>query len=111
MFKNPFKLDGRINRTEYLISFIVFLMFIYSVPEIIESYKEWSILELLYIPLFWFIIAQGSKRCHDIGKAGCYQIIPFFVLTMLFTTSDKGSNEYDIKSKDLINIERDEEVA
>ena len=111
MFKNSFKLDGRIKRNEYLISFIVFVIFTYLVPEIIKSNKELSILELLYIPMFWFIIAQGSKRCHDIGKAGCFQIIPFFVLTMLFKSSDKGSNEYDINCEGLINIERDEEVA
>jgi uncharacterized membrane protein YhaH (DUF805 family) len=47
-----------------------------------------------FIPLLWFLWAQGAKRCHDIGKSGWWQIVPFYVLWMLFQAGDPYENEY-----------------
>ncbi len=44
--------------------------------------------------MFWLLLAQGSKRCHDMGISGWWQIIPFYFVTMLFLGGDKKANEY-----------------
>jgi len=90
-FKAPFSFDGRIRRMEYGISFILYL-FIYS--SIFTSLRNNSFASLLYIPLIWFILAQGAKRCHDRGNSGWYQIIPFYILWMIFAEGDFNENEY-----------------
>ena len=48
----------------------------------------------MLVPYFWFIWAQGAKRCHDRGNSGWYQIIPFYGLWMLFAEGEIGTNEY-----------------
>lgn len=101
MFKAPFSFEGRIRRTEYGLSYLIYLVF--SVPFNlyfnINNNEEPSgvlliIFLLLLIPLVWFMLAQGAKRCHDRGNSGWFQIIPFYSLWMLFADSDHGPNEY-----------------
>jgi uncharacterized membrane protein YhaH (DUF805 family) len=46
------------------------------------------------IPMTWFLLAQGSKRCHDRNNSGWYQIIPFYTLWMLFAAGDVKENSY-----------------
>lgn len=48
----------------------------------------------MLVPYFWFIWAQGAKRCHDRGNSGWFQIIPFYGLWMLFAEGETGTNEY-----------------
>jgi len=95
-FKAPFSFDGRIRRMEYGISFILYL-FIYS--SIYSSLRNNSFASFLYIPLIWFILAQGAKRCHDRGNSGWYQIIPFYILWMIFAEGDFNDNEYGQSTK------------
>ena len=90
MFSNSFSFEGRIRRTEYGISMIIYLIIFTIVNLIIESNVEASIIILVYIPLLWFLWAQGAKRCHDMGNSGWYQIIPFYVLWMIFADGEKG---------------------
>jgi len=95
MFSAAFSFDGRIRRKEYGISFIVFY-FLYLALEA-SSIKRGSsagILGLAYIPLIWFIIAQGAKRCHDRNNSGWYQLIPFYGIWMLFAEGDNHTNDY-----------------
>ncbi|MCF8451789.1 MAG: DUF805 domain-containing protein [Pedobacter sp.] len=91
MFSAPFSFDGRIRRTEYGISFIIYI-FAYSIIATVA--KSSTIVFVAFIPLFWFLWAQGAKRCHDRGNSGWYQIIPFYVFWMLFAESDSTKNEY-----------------
>jgi uncharacterized membrane protein YhaH (DUF805 family) len=91
MFSAPFSFEGRIRRTEYGISFIIYI-FAYGIIAAIG--KSFSILFLAFIPLLWFLLAQGAKRCHDRGNSGWYQIIPFYVFWMLFAEGDSNNNEY-----------------
>jgi uncharacterized membrane protein YhaH (DUF805 family) len=51
------------------------------------------------IPLLWFVWAQGAKRCHDLGQSGWYQIIPFYVLWMIFGSGKNGINRYGVNPK------------
>jgi uncharacterized membrane protein YhaH (DUF805 family) len=102
MFKNPFSFTGRIRRTEFGISYIgyfVACLIIIGIGGINHnaSYSRDSspmLVLLLYIPLFWFLLAQGAKRCHDVGHSGWWQIIPFYIFWMLFQDGNPGPNEY-----------------
>jgi uncharacterized membrane protein YhaH (DUF805 family) len=96
MFKAPFSFEGRIRRTEYGISTIIFVVAI-NLMEFLTD--KLSLLDLLFIPLFWFIVAQGTKRCHDKGKEGWYQIIPFYIFTLIFSEGDKEQNRYGTNPK------------
>ena len=98
MFKNPFSFAGRIRRTEYGLSYIIFYFAILMIG-IGASNSHSGFIEWLFFPLLWFICAQRAKRCHDRGNSGWYQFIPFYMLWMLFANSDIGENEYGINPK------------
>jgi uncharacterized membrane protein YhaH (DUF805 family) len=110
MFRNPFSFEGRIRRTEYGLSFIIF-----ALGRVITQFIAVAIaakgndisgaIALSYIfliPLLWFFWAQGSKRCHDVGISGWWQIVPFVPLYLIFGNGEKGNNKYgdDPKSKE-----------
>ena len=44
--------------------------------------------------LLWFFIAQGAKRCHDIGKSGWWILLPFYFVWLCFAKGDEHENEY-----------------
>ncbi len=104
MFKNPFSFKGRIRRTEYGISAIIYYAIIYTPAFLGISEDDYAIpILIIFIPLIWFMLAQGAKRCHDRGNSGWYQIIPFYSLWMLFADSDVGPNEYGDNPKGIGN--------
>jgi uncharacterized membrane protein YhaH (DUF805 family) len=90
---NLFSFEGRIKKTEYAFSFIVAIFFLYLIGDIIEI-KGTGFVALFYIPTYWLLFAQGAKRCHDLGKNGWYQLIPFYVLLLIFTDGEIGLNRY-----------------
>jgi len=108
MFQNPFSFEGRIRRTEFGISFII-----YAVAAIVMNLMAgvgggFAIIVLLaYIPMLWFLWAQGAKRCHDLGNSGWYQIIPFYFLWLLFADGQEGPNDYGDNPKGIGNVEDD----
>ena len=83
MFKKPFSFKGRIGRTEYIISYIFFIAFYFLVGPTVETSDMGSLLGLLMIPIMWFLLAQGAKRCQDTDRSGCCQIIPFFFIVFM----------------------------
>lgn len=97
MFKNVFSFKGRIRRTEYGLSYLIYSIFVAIINGITTNIDESIVVILIsttFIPLLWFFWAQGAKRCHDRGNSGWYQIIPFYVFWMLFADSEYGPNEY-----------------
>ncbi|SEB52507.1 Uncharacterized membrane protein YhaH, DUF805 family [Tenacibaculum sp. MAR_2009_124] len=98
MFKNPFSFNRRIRRTEFGLTYIIYLVFLGIIDFLILEFNI-TILYILYIPAIWFFIAQGAKRCHDRSNSGWYQIIPFYVLFMLFADSIYGPNEFGLNPK------------
>jgi uncharacterized membrane protein YhaH (DUF805 family) len=92
MFKKTFSFDGRIRRTEYGISIIIYFVLYTVINEIIKEGNQG--VSLAMIPMLWFLWAQGAKRCHDMDKSGWFQIIPFYVLWMLFIEGDSFLNKY-----------------
>ena len=109
MFKNPFSFEGRIRRTEFGLSFILYIIATVIVRVIMTSggsYSSIIIEALVYIPMLWFLLAQSAKRCHDIGNSGWCQFIPFYYLWLLFRGGQSGSNQYGKNPKGDINYER-----
>lgn len=109
MFKTPFSFNGRIRRTEYGLSFIIYFFIYFFIfltlgfgNRYSSGFGSVSVL-LLFIPLVWFLWAQGAKRCHDLGNSGWYQIIPFYVLWLLFQDGERGENEYGQNPKGIGN--------
>lgn len=95
MFKKPFSFDGRIGRTEYCLSYVGYLAILFGMAIIFPNTEMSNLLQfILYIPLFWFLLAQGAKRCHDLDKIGWFQIIPFYFLWMMFAPGDPGENDF-----------------
>lgn len=102
MFKRPFNFfTGRIRRMEFWLSLII--LYAYSfVIGLIVGVMQWPevFIYILLIPGYWFIWAQGSKRCHDRGNSGWYQLIPFYGLWMAFADGEPGENEYGTNPKE-----------
>lgn len=116
MFKNPFSFNGRIRRTEYGLSILIYMVVIFTIQYILfgtnpESGTASIILLLLYIPILWFMLAQGAKRCHDRSNSGWYQIIPFYGIWMLFADSDTGMNEYGPNPKGIGNFDEIDQIG
>ena len=105
MFKHSFLFEGRIRRLEYILSEIIFCI----ASCILEEFMKDGIIPiLLFIPMFWFILAQGTKRCHDLGNSGWFQLIPFYIFWMLFAKSNCGDNKYGANPKEgNVTVEND----
>ncbi|GAA4422945.1 hypothetical protein GCM10023188_01160 [Pontibacter saemangeumensis] len=99
MFKKPFSFKGRIRRTEYGLSLVLYTIILYIVSEGIEARGAAFAAGILYIPLIWFFLAQSAKRCHDRGNTGWFQIIPFYFFWMLFASGDEGNNRFGLNPK------------
>jgi uncharacterized membrane protein YhaH (DUF805 family) len=102
MFKHPFSFDGRIRRTEYGITVLIYLASYLTIAfGLIGSGQPAVALigAVLWIPLVWFVWAQGAKRCHDIDRSGWMQLIPFYVFFLLFEEGKPGRNEYGSNPK------------
>jgi len=98
MFENSFSFEGRIRRLEYGLSFIIYMIgaVITNSLSIGSDYMGF-----LYIPLLWFLWAQGCKRCHDLGNSGWYQIIPFYILWLFFQEGQVFANGHGANPKGL----------
>lgn len=97
MFKNPFSFEGRIRRTEFALSRLIFvgvLGLLIGIGAGTRSVIPSFLLIILIIPLYWFVIAQNVKRCHDLNNSGWFMLIPLYGLWMLFAEGTDGDNDY-----------------
>ncbi len=102
MFKNPFSFSGRIRRLEYGLSYIIYIIsFSFGALIFDEIENGEYMLSFLFIAAFWFFIAQGAKRCHDLGNSLFYQFIPLYGLWMLFAESEGDENRYGLHPKKM----------
>ena len=94
MFNAPFYSDGRIGRTEYILSILIFLggdlicNITFGMPSNNAAYG------VILIVLWVFILMQGAKRCHDIGNSGWWQLIPLYFIWLMIAKGDVDENEY-----------------
>lgn len=104
MFTRPFSFEGRIRRLEYGISIIICSIFSSLCNALLMNNYTSGVGPVLFflgiIPITWFQIAQGCKRCHDRGNSGWWQLIPFYGFVMLFGKGEKGENEYGNNPKE-----------
>jgi uncharacterized membrane protein YhaH (DUF805 family) len=112
MFKAPFSFTGRIRRMEYGLSMIIYVVVYLAIAFFTGILNDTPsspslLLLLLLLPLFWFVLAQGTKRCHDLGNSGWYQLIPFYGLFMLFGNGDANANKYGNNPKTGANYDWD----
>ena len=102
MFNNPFSFEGRIRRTEYGLSLIIVAVARVTLMMVIAGAAGNSssadgvggIFFLLSLPLYWCLIAQATKRCHDLGNSGWWQLIPFYGFWLLFQNGEEQKNQY-----------------
>jgi len=103
MFQQPFSFNGRIRRTEYGITLLINYAYLHLVMYVIRSgvlpldinEANVSLYVLLFlIPAIIFALAQGAKRCHDVGKNGFWQLIPLFFIFLLLQAPDPWYNKY-----------------
>lgn len=101
MFDRPFSFNGRIRRTEYGISLIIFGFLYLIIMGMDESSRDSGLIGFVLIPLVWFIWAQGAKRCHDLDNSGWWQLIPFYGLWLLFQDGQRYPNAYGDNPKGI----------
>ena len=95
ILRAAFSFSGRIGRTAYSLSLIICtLLSILILTSILQTKGNTAFLVLLYIPMGWFALAQGAKRCHDLGNSGWFQWIPFYYFIMRLKEGAKEANYY-----------------
>ena len=94
MFENAFSFDGRIRRTEYGISVIIYAVITVVINLIAGANSDASFVFIFYIPALWFLWSQAAKRCHDVGNSGWWQLIPLYGFWLLFQEGELGQNQY-----------------
>lgn len=106
--KEYFSSKGRIRRSEYnyiLITVIVLFTagIIVLKAELEEPTYVVSAFDLIYVLIGIFLIwaagAAGAKRCHDMGKSGYYQLIPFYFIWLMVAEGENGKNRYGFPPK------------
>ncbi len=111
MFKSPFSFNGRIRRLEYGLSIIIFygaLFIISLLATAVTGGRDNTSVEgilsfVVFIPGFWFLLAQAIKRSHDLGNSGWFILIPLYGFWLLFADSKHGENEYGLNPKGIGN--------
>lgn len=101
MFRNSLLIDGRIRRTEYGITLIIYAIITLVIRNIAEGSTNAKYIFIFYIPTLWFVLAQSIKRCQDLGKSGWWLFIPFYFLWLLFKEGEPGENQYGENPKPL----------
>ncbi len=110
MFRNPFSFDGRIRRLEYGLSYLIYIILYLSASFLWQEFQAAALFFYPFIAvLIWFLLAQGAKRCHDLGNSGFFQFIPFYGLLMVFQDGQNGINKYGENPKEVAVLIKDSE--
>ena len=103
----PLSFNGRFSRRDFLFSSIIGSGLMYGLLESIEFFPSSLSFELslmsygcLALLLLWFIYASGTKRCHDLGDQGIFQMVPLYVFWMVLAKGDSGVNQFGRPPRD-----------
>ena len=94
MFQNVYWSDGRIRRTEYGFSLVIAATGAVVMENILTYMHADMAIYFCWLPSFIFMLSQGAKRCHDLGKSGWTQFLVFYIIFMLFEDGEPGFNRY-----------------
>ncbi len=102
MLEYLFSFKGRIRRRDYVASLVLYFLSAYILISFAQAGTNKGLIILAFIPMAWFVLAQNTKRCHDRGKSGWNQLIPFYNFVLLFGEGENKANEYgpDPKAED-----------
>ncbi|MFD1873156.1 DUF805 domain-containing protein [Hymenobacter bucti] len=86
--------EGRASRAEYW-NFILFSYITSVVIAFIEIKLHTNFLSMTYLVAIMLpSLAVGMRRMHDLGKYGCYALIPVYSLILACLPGNKGPNIY-----------------
>lgn len=100
-----FSFKGRAMRSEYwAINFPIAIIGRISdmIPD--DAYENLAVslsVIILAIIMVWIGIAANTRRCHDLGHNGFWQLIPFYGIWMAFVKGEETANEYGPTSCNL----------
>ncbi|MCS3871151.1 uncharacterized membrane protein YhaH (DUF805 family) [Chryseobacterium ginsenosidimutans] len=114
MFKNVFSTDGRIRRTEFALSYLIYFGVLFFTV-ILGGVTKFALFYILAV-IAWFAglifrVMQGAKRCHDLGNSGWFQFIPFYFFIMVFADGERGTNKYGHNPKGIGNYNTIDEIG
>jgi len=104
MFKKPFSFVGRISRTEYQLSMLIYVIAVIILYGFMITWLQNSedgdtnfgvffILFFSISALFLALVAQAVKRCHDVGKSGWWILIPLYGLWLLIEVGKQSKSQ------------------
>lgn len=112
LFSKTFSFKGRIERLEYNLSLLAYIVFVITWTQWTQHKSEHfvlritvldSILFLIVIVITnWFIFAQAVKRCHDISKSAWNIINPLFIFILPFQKGVENKNLYGPNPKSAV---------
>lgn len=85
-----FSFSGRINRTEYILSYIASIV-LFFLSLLVEDRVLGSIIQIFAL---WFWFSQGARRLHDLGASGWWILIHVSLFYIMFPKGDERENEY-----------------
>jgi uncharacterized membrane protein YhaH (DUF805 family) len=86
--------EGRASRAEYW-NFILFSYLISVAIAFVEIKLGTHFLSMTYlVAILLPSLAVSMRRMHDLGKYGCYALIPVYSLILACLPSQKGYNSY-----------------
>lgn len=104
MFDDVFSGDGRIRRSEYIMSYITisYLIFLMGGVFLRVALSELSVVGLVvlgFVALLYCIslialLTQGVKRCHDVNVSGVCLFIPLSTIYLMFRDSYPAVNKW-----------------
>lgn len=86
--------EGRASRAEYW-NFMLFNYLTSVAIAFVEIKLRTGFLSMTYLMVIMLpSLAVGMRRMHDLGKYGCYALIPVYSLILACLPSQKGYNNY-----------------
>ncbi|HOZ40421.1 MAG: DUF805 domain-containing protein [Flavobacteriales bacterium] len=99
MYRKPFSFQGRTRRLELVISVVILFAISLVVGIAFAPKLPPYHVGLIALPVTWLFLAQGVKRCHDLGKPWWWFFVPFFVLWMLIAAGEQRVNQFGLSPK------------
>tara|TARA_A100001388_G_C28500921_1_gene371601 strand:- start:214 stop:525 length:312 start_codon:yes stop_codon:yes gene_type:complete len=88
-YQNLFEIKGRVTRKQYWSTWLFNIVIV-----IISLFLSEFLYGVAGFVYFVVTIITAIKRCHDVGYAGFYILIPLFNFIILISNSDENENKW-----------------